>query len=182
MFGWFRKKPHYSLASAAERELLLTKHSAVFREVDAAFHAYLEISTDNPKWDDGQIEQAMIRRGISAAKAEECVTFGPMAWGRDVVEKHGVTCSPMYRMHSMVDGTERDMPLKNEPVFVWARELIPLYRTPERNEVFQHVAKRSAEVDCINNTLYSGSTEDDLKDCTLRPALVHFRRPLTPGK
>jgi hypothetical protein len=152
--------------------------------VDAAFHAYLEIITANPKWDDGQIEYELIRQGIAAHIAEECISFAPMAWGRNIVEQLGVTCSPTYRLHSLVDDAEQDLPLANEPVFVWARHMIGVYHTPDRNEVFQIVAKRSAEVDCINNLLTAGTDKDDLQRCTLRPALVHFRRSikvLKPG-
>jgi hypothetical protein len=176
MFGWFKKKSR--LASTEERDAILAKQHPVFGEVDAAFHAYLEVVTAHPQWADGQVEQETVRRGIAAALAEECVTFGPMAWGRDVVEQLGVTCSPLFRLHSMIDETERDIPLANEFVYAWARAIIGLYRTPDRNEVFKLVAGRSAELDAVNNALNGGASAASLRECKMEPSLVHLRRAL----
>jgi hypothetical protein len=176
MFGWFKKKSR--LASTEEREAILAKQHSVFREVDAAFQVYLEVVTASPQWDDGQIEQEMARRGVGAALAEECVTFGPTAWGREVVEQLGVNCSPLFRLHSMIDETERDMPLANEVVYAWARAMIGLYRTSDRNEVFKLVAGRSAELDAVNNALNGGASQESLRECKMQPSLVHFRRAM----
>jgi hypothetical protein len=134
---WFNKKTRPALATSEEREAILADQHAVFREVDAAFHGYLELVSANPKWDEGEIEQQLVRRGVAAALAGECVTFGPMAWGRDVAEQLGVTCSPLFRLHNLIDGTERDLPLANEFTFAWGRAMIGLYRTAERNEMLQ---------------------------------------------
>src|SRR5213075_1938120 len=103
-------------------------------------------------------EQEMVSRGIEVAVAEECVTFGPMAWGREVVEQLGVSCSPLFRLHSMIDDTECDLTLANELVYAWARAMIGLYRTPDRNEVFKLVSGRSAELDAVNNALNGGAS------------------------
>ena len=176
MFGWFKKKSR--LASTEEREAILAKQHSVFCETDAGFHVYLEVVTANPQWDDGQIEQEMVRRGVAAALAEECVTFGPMAWGRDVVEQLGVTCNPLYRLHNMVDDTERDVPLANELAYAWARAIIGLYRTSDRNEVFKLVAGRSAELGAVNNALNGGASPESLREGKMQPSLVHFRRSL----
>ncbi len=186
MFGWFKKRPSTPperqahagviLAWPEEREELLAKQHAVFREVDTGFHMYLEIITANPLWDDDRIEQELIRRGIEAGLAEECVTFGPMAWGHEVAEQLGVVCSPLYRLHSMIDGGEQDMPLANELVYAWARAMIGLYRIPGRNEVFNLVSRRSAEVNAINNALRGGVSVADMRGSKLQPSLVHFRR------
>jgi len=181
MLGWFQKKPRSPLASVNEREAILAKQHPIFREVDAAFHVYLEVVTANPQWRDDQVEQEMVRRGIAAGLAEECVTFGPMAWGRAIVEQLGVSCSPLFRLHSMIDGAERDLPLANEFVYAWARAMAGLYRTPERNVVFKLVANRSAELNAVNTALNSGVSEADLRCSSLQPSHVHFRRPISPG-
>lgn len=174
MFGWFKKKSQ--LASTEEREAILSKQHFVFREVDAAFHAFLEVVTANPRWDDGRIEREAVRRGVDAALAAECIIFGPMAWGRAMVEQLGVTCSPFYRLHRTVDDTERELPLANELTYAWARAVIRLYRTPDRNEIFNLVAFRSAEVNAVNNALNGGVSVESLRECGLQPSLVHFRR------
>jgi hypothetical protein len=181
MLGWFQKKPRFPLAPVEEREGMLAKQHPVFREVDAAFHAYLEVVTANPRWGDGQVERELIRRGVAAGLAEECVTFGPMAWGRAVVEQLRVSCSPLFRLHSTIDGAECDLPLANEFAYAWVRAMIDQYRTPERNEVFKLVAGRSAELDAVNNALNGGASEADLRGSSLQPSLVHFRRPIPPG-
>jgi hypothetical protein len=185
MFGWFKKRPRPILASAEEREATLAGLHPLFRVVDAAFHAYLEVLTANPQWTDDQIEQELIRgRGVEGGLAEECVTFGPMAWAREVVEELGVECSPLYRLRSMIDGSEQDLPLANEMAYAWARAMIALYRTPERIEVFKLVSIRSAELDTVNNALLAGRSPRGGK---LEPSLVHFRRagesgaPASPG-
>jgi hypothetical protein len=113
--------------------------------------------------------------------AEQCVTFGPMAWGRALVEQLGVTCSPVYRLRCMSDGTVREMPLANEMVYAWAKAMLGLYRTPERNEVFRMVAFRSAEVDAVNKSLNAGASEADIRGSFLQPTLVHFRQVVTPA-
>jgi hypothetical protein len=180
MFGWFKKKPCLLLASAQEREAILAKQHPLFRQVDAAFHAYLEIVTANPRLDDGRIEQELLHRGIEVGLAEEVVTFAPMAWGREVAEQLGVECSPLYRLHSMIDGNEQELPLANELAYAWARAMIGLYRTPERNEVFKMVSLRSAELAAINNALQAG--ESDVRGGKLQPSLVYFQRTVTPAE
>ena len=119
MLDRFRKKSQSPLASANERREILAKQHPIFGEVDSAFHTYLEVVSTNSLWDDGQIEQELIRLGVAAGLAEECVTFGPMAWGREVVEQLGVECSPLFRLHSMIDGTECDLPLAHEFAYAW---------------------------------------------------------------
>jgi hypothetical protein len=148
--------------------------------VDAVFHAYLDVVTANPEWDDGQVKHALVRRGVAARHAEECVAFGPMAWGRAVVEQLGVSCSPQFRLHSMIDGTERDLPLEYELVCAWARAMIGMYRTAERNEVFKLVSGRSAELDAVINALHGGASKADLQGSRLQPSIVHFRRVISP--
>lgn len=48
---------------------MLTGQHPVFREVDAGFHAYLEVITAMPEWNDNQIEQALAQRGVEAGLA-----------------------------------------------------------------------------------------------------------------
>jgi len=176
MFGWFQKKPRLPLAPTEEREAILARQHRIFREVDAGFHAYLEVVTADPRRDDGRIEQDLIRRGVAAGLAEDCVVFAPLAWGREVVEGLGVTCSPLCRVRSLIDGGEWEQPLAGEPAYAWARAMVGLYRTPGRNEVFKLVSFRSAEVDCVNNMLHAGASEADLREARLEPTLVHLRR------
>jgi hypothetical protein len=176
MFGWFKTKPRLTLATTEEREALLIKLHPFFREVDAAFHTYLNLVITHPRLNEGQLEEALIRQGISPGLAEDCVVFVPLAWGREVVEGLGVQYSPLVRVHSLIDGSEWEQPLTYEMVYAWARAMIGLYRTKERNEVFQLVSVRSAEVDCINNALFAGTSQEDLRECKLDPALVPLRR------
>jgi hypothetical protein len=179
MFGWFKKKPCLALASTEEREAILAKQHSIFREVDVGFHTFLEVVTANPQWDDDHIEKEMVRRGVAAALAEECVTFGPMAWGREVVEQLGVSCSPLFRLHCMIDGTERDMPLANELAYAWARAMVGLYRTSDRNEVFKLVSRRSAELDAVNNALNDGVSQASLRESKMQPSVVNSRRAIS---
>lgn len=181
MFDWFRKRRGLPLAPAGEREAMLATRPATFREVDAAFHAYLGVIAANPGWDDHQIEEALIRGGLDSRLVEECVTFGPLAWGREIVEHFGVSPSPLYRLAGTTESDACDRPLAREQVYVWARALIRLYRTAERNELFQVVACRSAEVDALNNALNGGVDEADLRGGHLDPPTVHFRHAGDPG-
>lgn len=180
MLGWFKKKLLSPLASVEERDAFLRQHHPVFREVDAAFHIFLEIVVGNPQLKDGQVDHEMVRRGVEVGLAEDCVTFGPMAWGRDVIEQLGVSCSPTFLLHSLTDGSEQYLPLANEFVFAWARALIGMYRTPERNEVFKLVAVRSAELGAVNKALNNGATEASLRGAQSHPTLVHLHRKAAP--
>lgn len=139
MFEWVRNAPRYTLVPMEEREALLAKLHPVFREVDAAFHAYLEEVTADPSRGDEVIERALIRRGVTEQLAEDCVAFGPMAWGRVVVEQLGVQASPHFRLRSLIDGSETELPLAGEIVYAWARALIDLYATPQRHAVMKIV-------------------------------------------
>ena len=176
MFEGSPKKRRLPLAGSEEREAILAGLHPIFRQVDAGFHTYLEILTDNPEWKDGRIEQEMVRRGVETGFAAECVTFGPMAWGRAVAEQLGVTCSPLFRLHSLIDDSRREMPLANELAYAWARQMIGFYRTPERNEVFKLVSTRSAELGAISKALHAGTSIEDLRQSRLQPSIVYLRR------
>jgi hypothetical protein len=175
MFGWFTKRPAPALASVEEREALLKSQHSVFRAVDAAFHAYMEILSVNPKWDDPRLEQELCNRGIEPALAEDTVVFAPIAFGREVAKQLGVEYSDQYRLHSLTDGTYRDMPLTYEMAYAWARAMIGLYRTAERNELFKLVAIRSAELGAINKALKNGVPSDHLRESTIGPIIVNLR-------
>jgi len=62
VFSWLRKNPRAPLAAPEEREAVLAGLHPVFREVDAAFHTYLEVVTANPRWGDVHVEQELVRR------------------------------------------------------------------------------------------------------------------------
>ncbi|HEY1065511.1 MAG TPA: hypothetical protein VGE52_05360 [Pirellulales bacterium] len=160
------------------RESLLAAQPAEFREVDWAFHVYLEVLCTHPKWDDNQFELELAHRGVPRRLAEECPAFGPLAWGRTLVEQLGVECSPNFELHSLIDGREREFPLLNEPVFVWARLLAPFYHTPERESVFKLVAQRSVELELVSNALQNAPPNSTLAGSVLGPPLVYLRRPL----
>jgi hypothetical protein len=179
MFGLFKKKPQPGqLASPEEREAILSTLHPVFRPLDTAFHAFLEVVSANPTWDDNQIEKALCGRGVDAESAGDLVAFAPLAFGREIVEQLGVKGSETYRLHNLVDGSDKDLPLADEPAYAWARQMIDLYRTRERNELFKRVALRSAELAAINKALASGITQDDLVKGTLAPPVVSLRRSI----
>ena len=177
MFDWFKSKPQSPLATAEEREAVLAQQHPVFREVDVAFHAYLEVVTTNPQWDDGRIEQELVQRGLTASLVEDCVVFAPIAWGSEVADGLGVAYSQRLRVRSLIDGSEWEQAYTYEFAYAWARAMLGLYSNAERNEVFKLVSLRSAEVDCINNALIAGASQADLQASGIAPLLVHLRRP-----
>jgi hypothetical protein len=178
MFGWFKRSPKPLLASTEEREAILSKQHPLFRVVDAGFHEYIKVLVANPRCDDSQIEDAVRARGVEAGLAEDLVRFAPLAFGREIVQQLGVQCSDRYTLHNLADGTERELPLADELTYAWARAMVGLYRTAERNEVFQLVALRSAELDAVNNALHGGVSTEQLRESTLAPSKVHLRRPV----
>jgi hypothetical protein len=179
MFGLFKKKPQPApLASPEEREAVLSKLHPVFRPLDTAFHAFLEVVSANPAWGDNQIEQALFERGVDADCAQDLVAFAPLAFGREIVEQLGVQGSQTYRLHNLVNGTDCDLLLADEPAYAWARAMIDLYRTRERNELFKLIALRSAELAAINKALASGITQDELVKGTLARPVVSLRRSI----
>jgi len=178
MFGWFKKQQTAQLATPEEREAILSQLDPTFRPLDAPLHAFLEVVSANPKWDDNQIEQALCARGVEADCAQSLVAFVPLAFGRAIVEQLGVKGSDTYRLHNLVDGTDKDLPLADEPAYAWARQMIGLYRTSQRNELFKLIALRSAELAAINKALASGLTQDELVKGTLAPPVVSLSRSL----
>lgn len=176
MFGWFKKQQTAQLASPEEREAILSKLHPVFRAVDTGFHAFLEVVSANPTWDDSQIEQALCARGVDPQSAQDLVAFAPLAFGREIVEQLGVKGSDTYRLHNLSNGTDSVLPLAAELTYAWARQMIGLYRTRERNELFKVIALRSAEVAAINKALAGGITQEELVKGTLAPPVVSLRR------
>jgi hypothetical protein len=85
MFGWFKKRSPSLLASAEERETILSKFHPVFRVIDTDFHIFLEVVVANPTWDDNQIAQALCARGVEPDSAQNLVSFAPLAFGRETV-------------------------------------------------------------------------------------------------
>ena len=169
------------LASAEEREPLLATAHVLFREVDAAVHAYLEVLTANPDWEDDRVEAELVRRGVNAGLAEDCVVFVPMAWGRDVAESLGLECSPVFRLHSTTDGGGVERPLTCEFAYAWGRAMLGVYSTAERGSVLSLVAMRSSEVNAVNNALNGGASAADLRGSKMSPTLVYLRRTSQPG-
>ena len=176
MFDWVRNASRYTLVPAEEREALLETLHPIFRKVDAAFHAYLEEVIADPARGNEVIEQALIRRGVSEGLAGECVVFGPLAWGRVIVERLEIQASPLFLLSSLIDSSETELPLAHELVYAWARALIGLYHTPERNEVMKVVGTRSAEVDAINNALNGGVPMEQLRGSHISPVKIPLRR------
>jgi hypothetical protein len=193
MFDWFKKRaapspalrftpapPPAPLASVDEREAVLRDLHPLFRGVDAAFHIYIEIASANPEWDDDRIERVLRVRGVDSVLAQELVSFAPLAFGREIVQELGVHCSDLYRLHNLADGSETELPLAGEMAYAWARAMVGLYRTAERNEVFKRVAVRSAELNAVNNGLHGGVAKEELRDSRFAPSLVYLRRA-SPG-
>jgi hypothetical protein len=188
MFDWFKKRevpvpprtpapaPPASLASVDEREAVLGDLHPLFRVVDTGFHVYMEIAAANPGWDDDRVERVLRGRGVDSVLAQELVSFAPLAFGREIVQELGVRCSDLYRLHNLADGLETELPLVGEMAYAWARAMVGLYRTAERNEVFKRVAGRSAELNAVNNALHGGVTAEELRESTLGPTLVYLRR------
>jgi hypothetical protein len=158
------------------REEMLEGLHPLFRTVDAGFQVYIDLVSANPSLSDNNLEAELRRRGVEPALAQELVSFVPIAFGREVVQQLGVKCSDLYRMHNLLDGSEMDLPLANEVVFCWAKAMIGEYRNADRNEIFMLIASRSAELDAVNNALHGGVSGEQLRECTLGPALVSFHR------
>jgi hypothetical protein len=104
------------------------------------------------------------------------VSFAPLAFGREIVQQLGVTCSDLYRLHNLADGTEKELPLVNELAYAWARARTGLYRIAERNEVFKLLAERSAELDAVNYALNGGVSAEELRASRLGPPVVYLHR------
>lgn len=176
MFGWFKKQQTAQFASPQERDAILSKLDPAFRRLDAPFQAFLEVISANPTWDDRQIEQALCAGGVDADCAQSLVAFVTLAFGRAIVEQLGVKGSDAYRLHDPASGTDKELPLADEPAYALARQMITLYRTSGRNELFKLVALRSAELAAINKALAGGVTPEDLAKGTLAPPVVALKR------
>jgi len=164
------------LATIAERREALRNSGVRLEFDDSGFHLYIEAIVEHPDSADEKIEDALLQQGVQRGLAQELILFVPLAFGRAVVEELGVKCCDLFQLHNLDSGTEHELPLANELAYVWAKAMIGLYRTPERNNIFGLIARRSAEVDAINNALNSGVPAESLSESAIGPPIVYLHR------
>lgn len=157
----------------AERQSRLSNLHPVFREVDRAVHAYVEVLRAEPSLEDQQIQRELLASGVEPSVAVGCVTFVPLAFGRTIVRDLGVEPADSYVEHDPANSTEREKPLGEQLEYIWSKSVADLYaRSDEYGEAFGTIATRSAEVDAINNALHSGCDPESLRGAALDPPIV----------
>jgi hypothetical protein len=162
----------------AKRETQLKDLHPVFRELDTAVAAYIDVIRDFPKLSDDEIERKLIGQGVAKAVAVGCVTFVPLAFGREIVQDLGVLVAETYVEQDLSSGHKTEKPLAQEFEFVWAKAIVGIYRqSSEYSSAFKSIALRSAELDAVNNALLGGSTKESLRESRIGPPIVFVGKP-----
>jgi len=162
----------------AEREARLKDLHPVFRELDSAVAAYIDLVRDRPDLTDVQLEEKLVDQGVERSLAFGCVAFVPLAFGRAVFLHTGIAVSDTYVEHDLAADQRTEKPLSEEFEFLWAKEVAHLYRQcSDYSEAFKHIALRSAELDSMNNALLAGMPEEFLRDAHIGPPTVFTGEP-----
>ena len=163
---------------AAERESRLATLHPVFRELDAAVHAYVDLVREAPNLTDDQIEASLLTSGTEQSVATGCVTFVPLAFGRVVVTHLGVNVSDTFVEYDLATKSETEKPLAEQFEYIWAKNVVDIYqRSPDYNEAFKAIAIRSAELSAVNNALNGDCDPDSLRESTIAPPTVFVGTP-----
>jgi len=163
---------------AAERESRLETLHPVFRELDAAVHAYVDLIREVPHLTDEQIETRLLAAGIERSVATGCVTFVPLAFGRVVVTGLGVSVADTFVEHDLATKSETEKPLAKQFEYIWAKHVVDIYqRSPDYHEAFKAIAIRSAELSAVSNALHGGCDLDSLGESTIAPPTVFVGDP-----
>ncbi|QDT99887.1 hypothetical protein [Gimesia aquarii] len=162
----------------AERESLLKDLHPIFREVDIAVAAYIDIVRDSPELSDEQIQDQLISKGVESSLAFGCTTFVPTAFGRTIIHELGVSVSDTYIEFNLSNKQEVEKQLTEQFEFIWAKTVVSIYReSSEYSSVCKTISLRSAEVAAINNALHDGETEESLREGHLGPSIVIVGKP-----
>jgi hypothetical protein len=167
----------------AEREAMLQDLHPVFREVDQAVDAYIELVRVNPESTDEELREQLYDQGIEPSLARACVIFVPMAWGRLILKDLGMTPPETFIEHDRSNGQQVEKKYADQMEFVWAKTIAGLYwQSPEYSPVCQLIATRSAEIDAVNNALNGGITEEQLRETEFAPTKLYLGEPERKSK
>ena len=162
----------------AEREVRLANLHPLFRQVDAAVAAYIDLVRDFPELSDEELERRLVEQGIEASLALGCVLFVPLAFGRVIITELGVAVSDTFIEYDRGTRRQAKMPLAGRLEFVWAKAVVDIYRrSPEYRPAFKSIAISSAEVDAVNNALNNGCPEEELRESKMEPPVVLVGEP-----
>ena len=157
----------------AEREALLKDLHPVFRELDTAVGAYIDLVRDCPNRSDDELQEQLVSLGVEESVALGCVTFVPLAFGRQIVLDLGVAVADTYVEYDLCSEQQTEKPLAEQLEFIWAKAVAGIYRqSPDYVSAFKSITIRSAELDSVNNALHGGATEESLRESHIGPPTV----------
>lgn len=163
---------------ATERETRLETLHPVFRELDAAVHAYVNLVRECPNLSDEQLEARLLAAGIEQSVATGCATFVPLAFGRVVVTELVVNVADTFVEYDLATKRQTEKPLAEQFEYIWAKNVVDIYqRSPDYNDAFKAIAIRSAELSAVNNALNGGCDPDSLRESKIAPPTIFVGEP-----
>lgn len=124
----------------------------------------------------GQIDiyQALMRLGISLETADRAYKFTQVAWGRAMLDGHGIKFSPDYHCFNQSGDVIESGPLAGEPFYTAAMDVVSMFKD---SPGFKALALTASETHAVGDMLQQGLPACEL--ATSPPAL--FMEKPTPA-
>jgi hypothetical protein len=114
--------------------------------------------------EDGVIREALTRRGVSPAVAEQAVALIPLAFGRWMIARMEMAPPPDEAIVMRDDKSQRTIRLADNAIFRDASRLVDegLKHGTISKDDFEAIMTRSSEFQALNTALHAGSKPADL--------------------
>ena len=113
--------------------------------------------------DEGAIAERLIEDGASREDAGRAVALVPLAFGRVLLERVGVTLASRAIVQRTSSDEQTELELASDPLYVAALEHAYDVHNLGPRDLFEALALRSAEVAAVNEALHNGSRADELQ-------------------
>ncbi len=134
--------------------------------------------------DNEEIQEELVKEGMSVTDAEKAIVFMPIAFGRVFLK--GITTAGFPDEATVVDGNEKEIAINlcDEPIYTEA------YRLAEKIAVegcvnkdhFKQIFLQSAELNAFNNALNEGAKLEDLNGARFGSPIMYLSHYRPAGK
>ncbi len=123
----------------------------------------IPVFADNQNSEWHELEESLVKVGISPLLAIKLIEFMPLAFGRVHLEAKGFKFDDYYIRQNPNTKKEIRKKLNDEPVYQEAFEVASyIVATNRVGEAFMAIVYRSAELWCINDMLKQGSKPESI--------------------
>ena len=126
-------------------------------EIETALLAVLELLDEDPTVDDWALVEALQWRGVDALTAMRVVSFGPVAFDRVVLERHGLTCDAALAAPSHRSVSEQLLRLADEAAFTAVKAAVD--GLDVQDAAASALLDRNRDAACIQEVSTDGSLD-----------------------